>query len=104
MKELIKDLGETPLVTINPISEFDFYNFEAAIEGPVDSPYEGGVFKLKVQLLPEYPMVAPKINFVTKIYHPNIDEQGCICLDVFMKLWTPAMQFKKTLLSVYLLL
>jgi hypothetical protein len=69
MKELIKDLGETPLVTINPISEFDFY-----------------------------------INFVTKIYHPNIDEQGCICLDVFMKLWTPAMQFKKTLLSVYLLL
>lgn len=41
-----------------------------------------GIFKLEVFLPDDYPMVPPKIRFLTKIYHPNIDEQGRVCLDV----------------------
>ena len=46
------------------------------IAGPADSPYEGGMFKLELFLPDEYPMVAPKVLFRTKIYHPNIDRLG----------------------------
>lgn len=42
----------------------------------------GGVFKLELFLTDDYPMVPPKIRFLTKIYHPNVDKLGRICLDV----------------------
>ena len=55
--------------------------FHVAIAGPQDSPFEGGTFKLELFLPEEYPMAAPKVRFMTKIYHPNVDKLGRICLD-----------------------
>ncbi|MES1915979.1 MAG: Ubiquitin-conjugating enzyme 13 [Cercozoa sp. M6MM] len=79
-------------------------HFQILIEGPADSPYAGGVFKLELFLPAEYPMVPPKVRFLTKIYHPNIDALGRICLDVLKDKWSPALQIKAVCLSLQSLL
>ena len=64
-----------------PLFKFSWPS-DGAISGPEGSPFEGGVFKLELFLPEDYPMSAPKVRFITKIYHPNIDKLGRICLDI----------------------
>lgn len=56
--------------------------FDVVMHGPAQSPFEGGLFKLEMFLPDDYPMAPPKVRFLTKIYHPNIDKLGRICLDI----------------------
>ncbi|PHH73337.1 hypothetical protein CDD80_3898 [Ophiocordyceps camponoti-rufipedis] len=78
--------------------------FDVQIHGPSQSPYEGGVFKLELFLPDDYPMTPPKIRFLTKIFHPNVDKLGRICLDVLKNNWSPALQIRTILLSIQALL
>ena len=63
--------------------------------GPTDSPFQGGVFFLSIHFPTDYPFKPPKVAFTTKIYHPNINSNGSICLDILRSQWSPALTISK---------
>jgi ubiquitin-protein ligase len=89
------------------------FHWQATIMGPVshrpqpllakhvltfhqgDSPYSGGVFFLAIHFPTDYPFKPPKVNFTTRIYHPNINSNGSICLDILRDQWSPALTISK---------
>ena len=76
----------------------------ATIQGPPDTPYSEGIFHLRVKLPDDYPMVTPQVWFWTKIYHPNIESTGAICLNILGSDWNPAQHIESILISVCALL
>jgi ubiquitin-conjugating enzyme E2 D/E len=103
-KEL-QDLGRDPpsSCSAGPMDD-DLFSWQATIMGPPDSPYSGGVFFLTINFPPDYPFKPPKVKFTTKIYHPNINSSGGICLDILHDQWSPALTISKVLLSICSLL
>ena len=64
---------------------------DGLIRGPSGTPYEGGVFQLSIRVGTDYPLAPPTIEFVTKVFHPNVHfGTGEICLDILKKEWSPA--------------
>ena len=63
--------------------------------GPSDSPFQGGVFFLNIHFPSDYPFKPPKVSFTTRIYHPNVNSNGSICLDILNAQWSPALTISK---------
>jgi ubiquitin-conjugating enzyme E2 D len=94
---------QNAVFSISP-SEDNMFLWSGYIFGPSDSPYQGGVFKIKIEFPHNYPFKPPHIYFETPIYHPNIGSNGNICLDILKNKWTPVLDIFKVLLSISSLL
>ncbi|KXJ18158.1 ubiquitin-conjugating enzyme E2 L3 [Exaiptasia diaphana] len=72
------------------VNEENILNWKGLIV-PANPPYSKGAFKIEIVFPAEYPFKPPKITFKTKIYHPNIDEKGQVCLPIISpENWKPA--------------
>ena len=82
----------------------NIFKWKAIILGPINTPYEGGIFKIFISIPKKYPFEPPTIIFKTKIYHPNIDSSGNICSDLFNTQWSPAFKISHILLYISFIL
>jgi len=96
-KRVIKELAECqqtppPGTTVRLVDESNVLQWEILIDGPDNSVYAGGHFKLLLTLPTDYPFKPPTMNFQTKIYHPNVsnDDKGSMCLGMLRSdTWKP---------------
>ncbi|XP_059668250.1 ubiquitin-conjugating enzyme E2 22-like [Cornus florida] len=103
-KEL-KNLDETPPEGIKVgVNDDDFSIIYADIEGPAGTPYENGIFRMKLILSHDFPHSPPKGYFLTKIFHPNIASNGEICVNTLKKDWNPSLGLRHILIVVRCLL
>jgi ubiquitin-protein ligase len=88
--------------------EDDMFHWKGCIYGPDDTPYQAGKFDIDLRVTINYPLEPPTIKFLTRIYHPNISENGLPCLSILRSKpngeWTAAWTIGKTLLALRSLL
>ncbi len=90
-------------MTVKLINE-DITHWNATMKGPSGSPFEDGNFSLDIVFPAEFPFKPPIVKFFNKMYHPNINASGAICLDILKDQWSPALSVFKVLLSISSLL
>ncbi|XP_064186436.1 ubiquitin-conjugating enzyme E2 R1-like [Anguilla rostrata] len=115
----MKSLQEEPVegFKITLVDESDLYNWEVAIFGPPNTHYEGGYFKARIKFPIDYPYSPPAFRFLTKMWHPNIYENGDVCISILhppvddpqsgelpSERWNPTQNVRTILLSVISLL
>lgn len=101
----LRELTENPMEGIRVIcNEDDITSVQADIEGPPGTPYQSGLFRVKLVLGKSFPQTPPKGFFVTKIFHPNVGKDGEICVNTLKKDWKRELGIKHILLTIKCLL
>lgn len=98
----LRNMNKKPLkdVYANPTKD-DLCVWDATIVGPPETPFENGKFNLTITFPSDYPFKPPHVRFNTRLYHPNVDSGGGICLDILkLSSWSPALSIQQLLLSI----
>ena len=84
--------------------EISYDDLFIAFEGPENSIWENGVFKLTMTFTEDYPNKPPTVKMKTKVFHPNFYVDGNICIDILKNQWSPIYDIKSILTSIQSLL
>ncbi|XP_013201020.2 ubiquitin-conjugating enzyme E2 T [Amyelois transitella] len=91
-----------------PAEKDNFDVLIATLNGPRNTPYENGKFKVRITIPDMYPYEPPLVKFATPVYHPNIDRGGRICMDMLKMpprgAWVPTITLETLLVSLQTLL
>lgn len=85
-------------------TEHSIMLWKAVIFGADDTPFEDGVFKLRMEFTEEYPNRPPNVKFLSRMYHPNVYNDGSICLDILQNQWSTSYDVRAILTSLLSLL
>lgn len=107
-RRLLKDLNSFQKsnnvgIYAQPLEEY-LLTWTAIILGPENTPYENGTFSLILTFDENYPQHPPEVVFVSEMFHPNIYQNGDLCLDILKSKWTPSYDITAILLSIQSLL
>lgn len=107
-KRLQKELMTLMMSGEKGVSAFpdgdNLFHWKATVQGPADTVYEGLSYKLILDFPSAYPYSAPCVKFDTPCYHPNVDPNGNICLDILKEKWSALYDVRTILLSIQSLL
>lgn len=110
MDRILKELEDMqinppPMCSAGPILKSNLENWKAIIQGPQESPYANYEFDLEIKFPLRYPSLPPQVVFLTKMYHPNINQKtGVICLDLLKSGWKSDITLSRVLLAIQTLL
>lgn len=82
----------------------NLFKWLGTLRGGDGTPFEGLTYKLVIKFPAEYPFAPPQIVFSTPVFHPNVDLQGNICLDILKDKWSASMSVSSVLQSLRSLL
>uniref|UniRef100_A0A1A8H4T3 Ubiquitin-conjugating enzyme E2 C n=1 Tax=Nothobranchius korthausae TaxID=1143690 RepID=A0A1A8H4T3_9TELE len=82
----------------------NLFKWVGTIDGAQGTVYEGLRYRLSLEFPAGYPYHAPRVKFVTPCFHPNVDNQGFICLDILKDKWSALYDVRSILLSIQSLL
>ena len=115
--EFQKDPPDTFSVGLNEENE-DIFCWEVLMYGPEETPFEGGMFKAKLEFPDDFPSMPPKMTFTSEMYHPNIYPDGNVCISILHppgtdihneqesadERWRPIISVEAVLVSVHSML
>ena len=96
----LKLITNEPPHGVRRINQTSLTEWECEIDGPMDTIWQGGKFRLSITFPPDYPFKAPSVRFLTPMYHPNISTAGLICLDLLIDRWLPSFHVASLLVSI----
>lgn len=82
----------------------NLFSWIATIEGPPGTVFEKAVYKLRLSFPANYPYQSPRVRFETPCFHPNVDDEGHICVDILQDEWSALLDVRTVLLSIQSLL
>lgn len=108
-KRIIRELQEITQAPPDGIKAWaqddNVFQWSAIIDGPEGTYYEKAKYSLSVTFNSDYPFKPPKVKFNHKVFHPNVNGSGDICLDILKSTsWSPALNVARILLSIQSLL
>lgn len=105
---LQKELGDLLMSDTDGISAYpendDLFTWIGSVRGVDGTPYESLTFDVRIKFPDNYPYHPPEVTFLTPCFHPNVDKQGAVCLDVLQDKWSAVYSASSVLLSIQSLL
>ena len=107
-KRLQKELMNLMMASVRGISAFpdgdNIFKWIGTIDGPVNTAYATHKYRVSLDFPNSYPYAAPLVTFLTPCFHPNVDKEGSICLDILKDKWSALYDVRSILLSIQSLL